>query len=166
MQHTRAYANESAVDVHFFELYLLLYSAVLYLQSAEVLKTVQDFCRSPEITKLKSGWATAPGDKSSTQARDCDLCGTIWIGSIKESDLPHTFDVWDTYTQRNTLEKGYVSLACPPGRLVIRTVYKILTAHDPSNGYAHLMLHPFGELGSLGSDAIRVYRCDLVLPDF
>lgn len=56
----------------------------------------------------------------------------------------------------------FVSLACRPGKLLVRAVFKMLTV--PSSGKVGGILNPAGELGALGSNASPVRRCDLELP--
>jgi hypothetical protein len=57
----------------------------------------------------------------------------------------------------------HVSLACRPGKLLVRAVYKVFAL--PSNGKISTVLN-LRELGFLGSNPSPVRRCDLELPPF
>lgn len=60
---------------------------------------------------------------------------------------------------------GFVSLACRPGRLVVRAVYKILKTSPGGSFQATTMLNS-GDLGTQGSNATPVRRCELSVAGF
>lgn len=103
-------------------------------------KAAAEFCSSPEIKKLRCGWVTS-AEKRATFKHDMGKPG-VWYGVLTDE---------------------YVSLACRPGKLLVRAVYKVFAL--PSNGKISTVLN-LRELGFLGSNPSPVRRCDLELPPF
>lgn len=131
---------------------------------ASVVKTVQDFCKGPEIKKLKCGWDDDETDKSGFSTDLCDMCGRIWGNWIREKDIPREFEPFDCCADYRS-PRGWISLACRPGRLVVRIVYKVLKpASGPLGGLTSVTLLNPGELGSQGANPTKVRRCSLEIP--
>jgi hypothetical protein len=133
-----------------------------------VLKTVQDFCRGNDIKQMKCGWASQKGDVSGSSTNPCPLCGTVWGNWIKQSELPQQFEPMGDGSYYLS-PAGYVSLACRPGRLVVRAVYKVLKPSDSQSkdkSYLGVILNEGGYMGTGASKATNVRRCDLGLAKF
>lgn len=73
------------------------------------------------------------------------------------SNLPQTIQQTASYW---AAAERVVSLACKPGRLQVKTVFKIL----PNNGDACTRLMPENALGTVGKSPSKVKRCELALP--
>jgi hypothetical protein len=141
---------------------------LLSASCAGVLKTVQDFCRGNDIKQMKCGWASKKGDASGASSNSCPLCGTIWGNWIEQSEFPQQFRPMGSGSYYLS-PPGYVSLACRPGRLVVRAVYKILKPSDitpKDKPYAGTILNAGGELGTAAGKATDVRRCELELGKF
>ncbi|WIA19069.1 hypothetical protein OEZ85_003724 [Tetradesmus obliquus] len=130
-------------------------------------KKAAAFCKSPHIKKLRCGWATQEEQSATISNSACPFCGTIWGGEIEQSKLPYTFEAFSGSYYRSP---RIVSLACRPGALVTRVVYKMLTV--PKDGYDGPILgtHGLGDAipGKNGTYTFTyvspVRRCDLQLP--
>mgnify|MGYP001807282531 CR=1 FL=1 len=128
-----------------------LYTCVLHAEGGEF---AAEFSKSPDFKKLSCGWATK--DEVNNTSSACNLCGNAWCGPV--TTLPTVFEPFPA-GYSNCRAPGFVSLACRPGRLLVRAVFKMLTA-------------PIGrQVGGIlgapleGSDnASSVRRCDLELP--
>ena len=95
----------------------------------------------------------------------------MWGGWLKQSELPFAFNSFRGSGKRQPAD-SWVSLACRPGKLVVRVVYKF-TDLDLPGGYQNntsysvgAVLDPEVTLGTLGSNASPVTRCNLQLPPF
>jgi hypothetical protein len=84
----------------------------------------------------------------------------------KRATFKHDMDKPGDFPLRR-VSTDYVSLACRPGKLLVRAVYKVFAL--PSSGKVGPLLNLGGdrdELGFLGSNPSPVRRCDLELPPF
>jgi hypothetical protein len=89
------------------------------------------------------------------------------MNELFDKDLPYKFqprgagNVFRTYR--------HISLACRPGKLLVRAVYKILTSTDKwpvgRNDVLNMGLQDSG-WGTLGSEPTENHRCELELPNF
>lgn len=131
----------------------------------EVLKTVRDFCKSPEIKTMKCGWDRHNnGDKSGLSNQPCDICGFRWTFWIEGN--PKEYEPANGSGGSTSSPIGFVSLACRPGRLVIRMVHKIL---KPSN-CGGPQIRPYqmldqGDLDGPQYKATPIKRCSLDVPN-
>lgn len=115
-----------------------------------------EFCKSPDFKKLSCGWATE--DELAKTSRTCNLCGTIWTGEVKT--LPYVFEPFNGYASSRS--PRFVSLACRPGKLLVRAVFKMLTVQNDDVGV--VLNLGWGSMNTLGSNESSVRRCDLELP--
>lgn len=122
-----------------------------------------EFCKSPQIKKQSCGWAPQGSDaEGSTKKSPYSLLGgTMWSGWLKQSELPYTFESFEGSYHCQPGE-SWVPLACRPGRLLVRVVFKLTEL--PKSGLVGAVLNPGGVLGTLGSNPSDVTRCDLQLP--
>lgn len=88
----------------------------------------------------------------------------MWDGWLKQSSLPSTFRSFSGAFKRNPPE-NWVSLACRPGRLVVRVVFKVTEVVKDWQGVA-IVLVLKNELGTLASNPSDITRCELQLPSY
>jgi hypothetical protein len=87
----------------------------------------------------------------------------VWGGGIEQSALPVTFGNLSTSFKQEP-PRTWVSLACRPGKLVVRVVFKMTDV--PADGLVGTILNRGIAVGTLGSNPSPVTRCDLQLPPF
>lgn len=86
----------------------------------------------------------------------------MWGGWLKQSELPYTFRSFQGPFHRVPAER-WVSLACRPGRLVVRVVFKVTEVPEGWDGVGRVLTIN-NVLGTLASNPSDITRCELQLP--
>lgn len=116
---------------------------------------------------MKCGWSKDnKGDISSISYDSCPTCPT-WtrfadpIDKLPKEFMPRIGGV----LYRTPMD--YVSLACKPGRLVVRIVYKILKPSSTSGLKSRRLMKPAEAFsGTLATNVSPARRCELDVPDY
>lgn len=116
--------------------WLLLLPQLLLRISADSAASAASRCRRPDVKTLKCGWATeaellATAHTCETCNPKDEWCGNKWGGRIG-ADLPWLMDHFKGYkcVMYPAQWPEFVSLACRPGKLVVRAVWKLLEFPD------------------------------------
>jgi hypothetical protein len=102
---------------------------VLLLLLAAAAKAAAEWCKGPEIKKRTCGWASK--EEIGMTVKTCATCGTFY-GSPVARKIPFVHDRCTGCGGSEIMAPEYVSLACRPGKLVVRAVWKLLEM--PQNG--------------------------------
>eukprot|EP00878_Enallax_costatus_P042724 GHUV01050179.1.p1 GENE.GHUV01050179.1~~GHUV01050179.1.p1 ORF type:complete len:229 (+),score=22.99 GHUV01050179.1:82-768(+) len=127
--------------------------SILFVWCADDAKAAIPYCNRLAQQAHKCGWASQE-EQDNTTEHQCPWCGTLWAAEPKH--FPKTFEQGNVYYQY--LGK-IVSLACRPGIIQVRTVFKLL----PSNEGCTLL---GAKTGTVARNVTVVKRCTLQLPPY
>lgn len=120
-----------------------------------------EWCKGPEPKKLKCGWASQ--DELSNTATGCYTCGTRVGGTLQMSKLPWFKEYCPGCGGSQTQVLQMVSLACRPGKLLVRVVWKIIQKSTDVRGTGVII---DVEKNALGDNQGAMRRCQLELRSF
>jgi hypothetical protein len=142
----------------------LLLLLLLLLLLADAAKAAAEWCKGSEIKKRTCGWADQ--DELGKTVETCEACGTFWGHPHIANDIPFVYNRCRTCGGSSVLAPQFTSLACRPGKLVVRAVWKLLAM--PQNGGAPAVVIRYNS-GAKGVDSDvddNIRRCQLDLPSF